>query len=148
MRKRTMAVLTAVAVALLTGLSAAPAQAAGGVMIYRAYYNSPGPDTRSNASLNAEYIQLKNTTKVTKYVTGWTLRDRQNHIYRFPTTKIGPGQTLYVRTGKGTNNANNRYWGRTSYVWNNTGDAAYLRNSRGALIDSCSWGSSGSWKYC
>jgi hypothetical protein len=33
-------------------------------------------------------------------------------------------------------------------VWNNTGDTAYVRNPSGTLIDSCSWGGSGSYTYC
>ncbi|MFE9691992.1 hypothetical protein [Micromonospora sp. NPDC005806] len=35
-----------------------------------------------------------------------------------------------------------------AYIWNNTGDTAYLRNSAGTSIDTCSWGSSGSYTYC
>lgn len=143
-----MVLVSVVTAALVGAISAAPAQAAGGIMIYRAYYNSPGSDTGSNASLNAEYIQLRNTATVAKYATGWTLRDKQGHVYKFPTTRINPGQYLTVRTGKGTNNVSNRYQGRSWYIWNNAGDAAYLRLPNGALIDSCSWGSAGSWKYC
>lgn len=148
MRKVVVAVIAVVAAALTGIVVAAPAQAAGGVILYRAYYNSPGSDTRSNASLNAEYIQLKNTSTVAKVVTGWTLRDKQNHVYKFPTTRINPGQYLTIRTGRGTNNAATRYWNSGNYIWNNTGDTAYLRTTTGALVDSCAWGSTGSWKYC
>jgi hypothetical protein len=148
MRKVVMAAVSIVAAALVGVTVATPAQAAGGITIYKAYYNSPGSDTGSNASLNAEYIQLKNTATVAKYVSGWTLRDKQGHIYKFPTTRINPGQFMYVHTGKGTNNWNNRYQGKAAYIWNNTGDAAFLRTGAGTLVDSCSWGSSGSWRYC
>jgi hypothetical protein len=41
-----------------------------------------------------------------------------------------------------------RYWGVSWYVWNNGGDSAYLRNSSGTSIDSCSWKSSGTHTYC
>jgi hypothetical protein len=30
------------------------------VQIFRIYYNSPGPDNRSNTSLNGEFITLRN----------------------------------------------------------------------------------------
>jgi hypothetical protein len=40
---------------------ASPAEAASAIQIYRVYYDSPGKDTRSNSSLNAEYVVLKNT---------------------------------------------------------------------------------------
>ena len=148
MRRAVVAVIAAVVSMSGSVLVAAPAAAAGGVMIYRAYYDSPGTDNRSNASLNAEYVMLRNTSTVAKDVTGWTLRDKQNHVYKFPATRIGPGQYMTVRTGKGTGNAANRYWGSGNYVWNNTGDAAYLRTPAGALTDSCSWGSTGSWTAC
>lgn len=148
MRKLIVAVVAVVAAALAGVAFAAPAQAAGGVMIYRAYYNSPGSDNGSNASLNAEYILIKNTATTPKWLNGWTLRDKQNHVYRFPATRINPGKYVYVRTGRGTNNASTRYWGLRWYVWNNTGDAAYLRNTAGKLIDSCAWGGSGNWRNC
>jgi len=141
--------VVAIMVAVLVGtVTAAPAQAAGGIVIYRAYYNSPGTDNGTNANLNGEYIVLKNTTRTTKYVTGWTLRDKQNHVFKFPTTKINAGQLMYLRTGKGAINWANRYWGKTWYVWNNTGDTAYLRTPAGLLVDTCSWGSTGNWKNC
>jgi hypothetical protein len=148
MRKLIVAAVTAFAAVLALVAFAAPAQAAGGIMIYRAYYNSPGSDRGTNASLNAEYILLKNTAATPKWLNGWTLRDKANHVYKFPATRINPGKYLYVRTGRGTNNASTRYWGQKWYIWNNTGDTAYLRNTAGALIDSCSWGNRGSWRNC
>jgi Lamin Tail Domain len=148
MRKLIVAAVTAFAAVLAAVAFAAPAQAAGGIMIYRAYYNSPGSDTGTNASLNAEYILLKNTATTAKWLNGWTLRDKANHVYKFPATKINPGKYVYVRTGRGTNNASTRYWRQSWYIWNNTGDTAYLRNTAGGLIDSCSWGSRGSWRNC
>ena len=44
----------------------------------------------------------------------------------------------------GTNTAGTRYWGSGNYVWNNTGDKAYLRTSSGTSIDTCAWTSKGS----
>lgn len=148
MRKFAVAALTVVATALAGVLVAAPAEAAGGIMIYRAYYNSPGSDTGTNASLNAEYILLKNTASTPKWANNWTLRDKAGWVYKFPATRINPGKYVYVRTGRGTNNASTRYWQRRAYVWNNTGDTAFLRNATGVLIDSCAWGATGNWRNC
>jgi hypothetical protein len=139
--------------AVLAGLvglliTAVPAQAAGGVIIYKVQYNSPGADTGSNFSLNSEYVVLKNTAGTTRTITGWTLRDATGHKYTFPTTRIAAANYLYVRTGRGTSTAHTRYWGNGYYIWNNSGDTAYLRNGSGTLIDSCKWGSTGSVKYC
>ncbi|MFD7447174.1 lamin tail domain-containing protein [Streptomyces sp. NPDC059909] len=138
------ALAAAVAGGLLT---AAPAEAAGGVSIYRVYYNSPGTDNRSNTSLNAEWVQLYNSSTSAISIKDWKLRDAAGWTYTFTGT-IGAKSYVKVHTGKGTNTAGHRYWGRAAYVWNNTGDTAYLRKPTGTLVDSCSWGSSGSWKNC
>ncbi len=151
MKTRIVTVATAITVALGGALVAAtPAQAATpSIQITKAYYNSPGTDTRSNGSLNAEYVRLTNKRSYTINLKNWSLRDKQNHIYRFTSNfYLGAGKSVYIHTGRGTNSSVNRYWGMGNYVWNNTGDAAYLRNSANTLIDSCSWGSRGSYTYC
>ncbi|MFC5289576.1 lamin tail domain-containing protein [Actinokineospora guangxiensis] len=148
MRTRAAAI-TVAAMSAVLGLASAPtAAAAGGVVVWNAQYDSPGADKGGNASLNGEYITLKNTSTSAKTITGWTLRDKANHIYKFPATTIGAGKYLYVRTGKGTNNATTRYWNKTWYVWNNSGDTAYLRNASGASVSTCSWGSGKTVKHC
>ena len=40
---------------------------------------------------------------------------------------------MTVHTGKGTASSTHRYYNKTWYVWNNTGDAAYLRDAQGVL---------------
>jgi Lamin Tail Domain len=140
-----------VVLALLLSLAfaaAAPASAGGSVQIYKIYYNSPGTDTRSNSSLNAEYVIIKNKGTSNRSLTGWTLRDAAGHIYKFGTFTLRAGYSVYVHTGKGTNTSTHRYWGSSNYIWNNTGDTAYLRNSSGTGIDTCRYGSSGSYIYC
>ncbi|QXJ26788.1 lamin tail domain-containing protein [Actinomadura graeca] len=141
----------AVAIAGATGaalLAAGPAEAASAVQIYRVYYDSPGSDNRSNASLNGEWVQLFNTARTSKQLKGYKLRDKTGYTYTFGSFSLGGRKSVYVHTGKGTNNATHRYWGRSSYVWNNTGDTAYLRYPNGSAADSCSWGRTGSYKYC
>ncbi|MET8906451.1 lamin tail domain-containing protein [Micromonospora sp. NPDC004551] len=151
MSKRLTGLVSALVVAVGGSLAAAaPAQAATpAVMITKAYYNSPGSDTGSNTSLNAEYVRLTNKRSSTINLKYWTLRDKSNHVYKFASDfKLGAGASVYIHTGKGTNTSTHRYWGSGAYIWNNTGDTAYLRNSAGTAIDSCSWGSSGSYTNC
>lgn len=148
MRSRRVAVVAG-AFAAATALSPAlPADAASAVQIYRVYYNSPGTDNRTNTSLNGEWVRIINKASTKRSLTGWKLKDKTGYTYTFGTFSLAGGKTVYVHTGKGTNTTARRYWGRSAYVWNNTGDTAYLRNSAGTLMDSCSWGSSGSSKYC
>ncbi len=125
------------------GFAATPA-----VQITRVYYNSPGSDNRSNTSLNAEYVILKNTRTSAINLKGWTLRDKANHVYTFTSFSLGATKSVVVHTGRGTNTATHRYWGQGNYVWNNTGDTAYVRTPARTLVDSCTWGSSGSYTSC
>ena len=53
------------------------------VVIRKIWYNSPGSDTGSNASLNHEWVKLHNRTGFPVTMTGWTLRDAKNHVFTF-----------------------------------------------------------------
>ncbi len=119
------------------------AQAASPLQFGRIYYDSPGSDTRTNTSLNAEWAIVKNVTGVTRCLTGWTVRDAAGHIYKFGTFCLGAYKNVYLHTGHGTNTAAHRYWNSGNYIWNNTGDRAYLRTAAGTLMDSCAWSSIG-----
>jgi hypothetical protein len=131
-------------------LGAAPAQAATSpVVIHEIYYNSPGPDHGSNSSLNAEWVQLRNRTSHAVTLTGWTLRDKANHVYRFGSYRLRAGGSVKIHTGKGSNTQANRYWGHSWYIWNNDSDRATLKNASGVVKSRCSYSnSSRSSKIC
>jgi len=149
MRIRAALPALAGAVALTGTFLSTPAQAAGGVTINRIWFDSPGSDTGSNASLNGEWVLLKNTSSAAISVKGWILKDIANHKYTFPNIKIGAGKTVKVHTGKGTDTSANRYQNRRAYVWNNTSDTATLTKATGSKVDSCSWTTRDpSDKYC
>ena len=135
---------TALAVALVAGavsiLPVADAAAATSpVRIVKVQYDSPGPDRGGNPSLNAEYVVIKNTSTRSQSLATWTLRDRQNHVYKFPAYSLGAGKSVTVHTGKGTATATNRYFKSGQYIWNNSGDSASLRNAGGSQLSVCSW---------
>jgi hypothetical protein len=132
------------AAAVAIPLAAVPAQAAAApaIQFTKVYYDSPGTDRRSNSSLNAEYVILKNVTRSTVKIGGWYVRDKTGYKYAFPAGMvINAGKTMTVRTGQGKSGTSTRYWGRAAYVWNNDTDTAYLRTTTGKLIDSCSYDS-------
>jgi hypothetical protein len=135
-----------VAAAAVAGTAAAlapasPAFATSAIRLGRIQYDSPGTDTRSNTSLNAEWVTIRNTGTHRVNLRGWTLRDTSSHVYTFGTTYyLRAGTSVRIHTGSGTNTATNRYWGRRAYVWNNDGDTAILRNASGTGIDRCTWG--------
>jgi hypothetical protein len=133
------ALFTALCCVAALAFTAIPAEAASPIKFTTIRYDSPGKDTRSNASLKAEYVTIKNTGSKARTLTGWTLRDASGHVYKFGTFKLGAGKSVKIRTGSGTNTSRNRYWGADNYVWNNTKDKATLRTAKGTKIDTCSW---------
>jgi len=138
MRVRT--IITATLTAAAVAAASTPADAASAVRLGKIQYNSPGSDTGSNTSLNAEWVTVTNHATTKRVLTGWTLRDKQSHVYRFPTFTLRAGYSVRVHTGKGSNTSSNLYWGKGAYVWNNTGDEAILKNAAGTTMDTCSWG--------
>ncbi|AYN39134.1 lamin tail domain-containing protein [Streptomyces dangxiongensis] len=136
--------------AVLTGtLLSTPAEAAGGVRIHHVWFDSPGSDNRSNKSLNAEWVQLKNTSGSAVSLKGWVLKDASNHKYVFPNVRIGAGKYLKVHTGSGSDTASDKYQDRRAYVWNNDRDTATLTKASGTKVGSCSWTTRDpSDKYC
>jgi hypothetical protein len=96
-------------------------------------YDSPGTDRGSNASLNAEWVKITNSSGSAKTLTGWRLSDASGHVYKFPTVKLPAAASVKVHTGSGSNNTGNLYWRASSYIWNNTGDTATLRTASGTV---------------
>ena len=130
-------------------LAVPPAQAATRMQISEIWYNSPGTDTGSNASLNHEWVRLHNTSGAWITMTGWTLRDAKNHVFTFGTYRIKPHGYVTVHTGRGSRTQTDRYWNLRWYVWNNTGDKATLRDASGRLLDQCSYrGTSRGYVFC
>jgi Lamin Tail Domain len=148
LRRRIAFIVASALLALVVPLAANAQAAAWPIQLGRIYYNSPGSDTGSNTSLNAEYFTIKNTGSTRVNVTGYTVRDRAGHTYTVGAYSLAPGQYVRVHTGKGTNTAVHKYWNRSWYVWNNNGDKAELRDAGGTLRDSCEWPGGGSYKQC
>ena len=97
-------------------------------------WNPPGPDW------DGEYVLIENRGADSQDMTGWTLGDTNNHTYFFPDGFIlADGAEVRVWTRSGVDTNDDLFWGRSSAVWGNEGDAAYLRDDMGTLIDFLSW---------
>jgi hypothetical protein len=123
----------------------------GDVRFSLVQYDAPGTDRANNAGYNAEYIRITNYTTRTINLKYWTVKDRAGNTYRFNTDfHLRRSANVYLLTGKGVDGtpSNFRFWGKKGYIWNNTGDAAYLRTGSNKLIDSCSWGDGNGKTYC
>lgn len=149
MRTTRARLCAAAAVAFSFALMPAQAEAASSIQVYKIYYDSPGSDTGSNSSLNAEYIQLKNHSSSAIQLQGYKIKDSAGFTYTFPSYKISAGKTVKVHTGAGEKSSGHVYWGRTWYVWNNTSDKALVYKANGTLADSCAYNSSSAdYKMC
>ncbi|WP_246956887.1 lamin tail domain-containing protein [Brachybacterium sp. Marseille-Q7125] len=141
-RTRFLALLLAALVVAVPLAVAPPADAAvkKPLDIVKVYYDPPGRDYSKNSEYVKEYIQVKNTGKTTLTLTGYVIRDNGPQKYTFPKgTKLAPGKTLTIRSGKGKDTTKTKYWNKSSYIWNNTGDTARLYTNKGKLLESCKY---------
>jgi Lamin Tail Domain len=118
--------------------------------ITRVYYDSPGSDRpTTNTKLNAEYLRITNAGTRTANLYRWWVTDPAGHYYVFGgNIYLSPGYSVYLHTGTGTNGGGHYYWGLGNYVWNNTGDTAYLRSDLNYTVDTCSWGAGIGYTNC
>lgn len=142
-RRRSLGIALALALAAwgVPAVAPSPAAAASCVRISGGNFDAAGNDNYA-ASLNGEYIKIKNYCSTTKSVAGWKLHDYgKKHTYTFASGfSVKPGATVTVYSGRGTNSATKRYWGRSyGAIWNNDPpEKAYLRNGSGTLQSSWS----------
>ena len=125
--------------ALAAPIAPAAHRAPSPVVISEIFYNSPGSDNRSNASLNAEWVKLRNRTAHPVNLSGWTLRDTSRHVYHFVNYSLRAHGTVRIHTGSGRDTQRNLFQNRGWYVWNNDGDTAILRGPAGNNRDRCSY---------
>jgi hypothetical protein len=142
--------LTAVAgvAAAVVGAVTLPAAAADhhqdrrhpAVYISGVQYDSPGRDDRSNRSLNAEWVDITNSTRRAVNLDNWTLRDEDGHTYTFHHYRLDGRSTVRVHTGTARDTRHDLYQDRRAYVWDNHSDTATLRNDHRRFVDDASWG--------
>src|SRR4051794_39756340 len=70
-------VVFAALVAVLAPIGVTGAEASSPLQFGKIQYDSPGTDSRSNSSLNAEYVTIKNVGSTNRSLTGFTVRDAQ-----------------------------------------------------------------------
>ncbi|SDT31304.1 lamin tail domain-containing protein [Microlunatus soli] len=116
------------------------ADAASKLRFTKLYADSPGTDRGSNKSLNAEYVVVKNTGSSKIKIAGYKIKDKAGHTFVFPKGFVLKARrSVTVHTGRGTNTGSHLYWKQRWYVWNNTTDTAYLLNTRGSRLDTCTF---------
>jgi micrococcal nuclease len=101
--------------------------------ITRIEADAPGPD---NENPNGEWIEIMNQGNQSIDMTNFTIKDEANNIYQFDSFTLPPDDIVRLHSGTGQDDDETLYWGLVNQsVWNNKGDAAFLRDAKGALVD-------------
>jgi Lamin Tail Domain len=80
-----------------------------------------------------EFVCLVNEGSEAVDLTGWRISDRAGHTFVFPSGRLAPGGRLQLHTGRGTDSATRRFWGRRAAVWNNPWEAVVLVAPSGSV---------------
>ncbi len=122
-----------VAVLVPTLASAVPALAR--VKITACYFGS--------GTLNQEYCVIRNSGSHKVRMSGWQLVDATKaglapNVFKFPRFALGPGKSVRVHTGKGTNSKTDLYRGLNHNIMGSH-DTETLKNKSGHVVGTCSW---------
>lgn len=108
-----------------------------GIAITQIHADAAGND---NHNLNDEYVVLENTGQESLDVSGWTVSDTDEETYTFPDgTGLGPGESLTLHTGSGSNTESDHYWGKGRAIWSNDGETATVKDDTGSLVTNRSY---------
>jgi hypothetical protein len=89
----------------------------------------------TNASWVDECVEISNFGESAQDLTGWTLKDEQDHTYDFPEGfTLAPGEVVMVHTGVGDDTDTDLYCNMGSPIWNNAGDVATLMDGEGNVV--------------
>src|SRR5581483_10348509 len=93
-----------------------------------------------------EFVELSlvpaNAPSGTVDLTGYTISNFYGSVFQFPPGFVLGQNPVRVFTGSGQNTPTALYWGRSSPVWSNFGDCAFLRNAQGAVVSRLNSGAS------
>ncbi|MFD3538463.1 lamin tail domain-containing protein [Streptomyces sp. NPDC058662] len=151
------AVTTLLAAGALIGAAALPAVAHNddrrdhrgphsSVVIGDVQHDTRGRDRgrdRDDRALNREWVEVKNTGRHSVNLRGFTLTDRDGNRYRFSNLRLDGRSSVKVHTGQGRDTHRDVYQDRRQQIWDER-DTATLRDDRGRVVDTESWGRRGS----
>ncbi|MCA1814007.1 MAG: 50S ribosomal protein L35ae, partial [Halobacteriales archaeon] len=84
-------------------------KATGKLTVSGTQFDAPGPEAPNLAN---EWVELTNGGTEAQDLTGWSVKDEKNHVYKFPAGfTLQPGKSVKVRTGIGTDGSTDLYWG-------------------------------------
>lgn len=95
-----------------------------------------------NRALNSEWVEVRNTGRHSVNLRGYTLTDKQGNRYRFNDFRLDGRSSVRVHTGNGRDTHRDVYQDRRRQIWDER-DTATLRDNRGNVVDTASWGRRG-----
>lgn len=101
------------------------------VTISLLHADAEGDDSEN---LNDEYVVFVNSGNTSININQWWVLDESNNEYRFKDFLLVEGFSTTLYTGSGTDTAIEFYWGSSKPIWNNDGDALFLRDAQGFLV--------------
>ncbi|MFD8591825.1 lamin tail domain-containing protein [Streptomyces sp. NPDC059637] len=108
-----------------------------GLVLRAVQYDSPGPDLRTDRSLNGEWVLVKNTSRERVRLGGYTL-DWDGRSYRFGRMTLRGGEEVKVHTGHGRDNRDHVYQDRDRHQFDNRSGRITLRDDD-RFVDRCNW---------
>ncbi len=85
--------------------------------------------------IDNEFIEISNFGDEVVDMTEWKLLDKAAHEFIFPKYSLHPRQSVSIWTKIGKNTETDLFWNKSTPIWNNTQDCAYLKTNNGVLID-------------
>jgi len=105
---------------------------AGELAVAQVHADASGNDHENE---NDEYIVFENTGGAALDLSGWTIADEADHTYYVSDgVSLGPGETITLYTGSGSDSSTELYWGSDSAIWNNGGDTIIVTDDAGSVI--------------
>ncbi|MFD7100597.1 lamin tail domain-containing protein [Streptomyces xanthophaeus] len=97
---------------------------------------------RDNRAQNSEWVEVRNNGRQSVELRGFTLTDQQGNRYRFKGFRLDGRSSVRIHTGQGRDTLQDLYQDRRHQIWDER-DTATLRDNRGNVIDTQTWGRRG-----
>jgi len=83
-------------------------------------------------NLNSQLVVLKNSCSFYCDLKDWSIKDEGRKIFNFPSFILK--NTVSIKVGDEENEEDVLFWTGESYVWTQTGDTLFLRDTEGKLV--------------
>ncbi|MDY6845792.1 MAG: lamin tail domain-containing protein [Chloroflexota bacterium] len=84
-------------------------------------------------NLDLEYVEIRNQSEGAVDVSGWQLRDEDDHIFTFPTLILNTDGAVKILSQKGVDTVIELYWQSDTPIWE-SGETARLMDDNGNVV--------------